>query len=166
MARSKLTDEMIEMLVHLKGKGLTDKAVCEGAGISLSLLQNWIRLGKNAMASGRENKYLEFLKLYQQAETAYKMGLLDLVHHEASAGSWSASAWLLERCYPQEYGRRALELTGKHGGPIQTASTVDVAVDLKKLSDEDLLVLEQMSLKIARHQQEEETQLQEMGLDS
>ncbi len=164
MARSKLTDEMIEILVHLKGKGLTDKAVCEGAGISLALLQNWIRLGKNAMVAGRENKYLVFLKLYQQAETECKLGLLDLVKKEASAGSWSASAWLLERCYPQEYGRKALELTGKDGGPIQTASAVDVSVDLQKLSDEDLLALEQMALKIARHQQEEEAQLEEMGL--
>lgn len=33
--------------------------------------------------------------------------------------SWQSAAWLLERRYPEHFGRRQVEVTGAGGGPIQ-----------------------------------------------
>jgi hypothetical protein len=54
-------------------------------------------------------------------------GMYDLlvVIRNASIGAlprgsqWQAAAWILERRYPEHFGRRQLEVTGSGGGPIQ-----------------------------------------------
>lgn len=162
MAKSKLTPELVEILCYLKSKGLSDQAVCGGGEISLRLLQTWIAHGEKALTDGRENRYSEFLSRYQKAETECKLSLLETVQQEAKSGSWAASAWLLERCYPHEYGRKALELTGKHGGAIQTETQVSTEVSLASLSNEELQVLEGMAKKVLRQSVEEEEVLLEM----
>jgi hypothetical protein len=50
------------------------------------------------------------------------------------ADAWQASAWMLERKWHDEFGRRQLlENIGKDGGPINM-----MALDPKKLSDSAL----------------------------
>ncbi|MFI3254441.1 MAG: hypothetical protein R3Y63_08930 [Eubacteriales bacterium] len=148
MAKSKLTTELVKTLCELKGKGLSNKAVCDGVAISESVFYDWLAKGEEALLVGKKNKFSEFLEAYKKAETDFKLSLMAKIQQESGKGSWTASAWLLERCYPAEFGKKTIELTGKDGGAIQTEAKHSVDVMMEKLSDEDLLLLEQMALKI------------------
>lgn len=49
-----------------------------------------------------------------------------------------AATWLLERSLPKEFGRRALEVTGADGGPVEvlTLSPAEVAADMRAFLEE------------------------------
>lgn len=54
---------------------------------------------------------------------------------EELAPNIAAAQWLLERRYPEEWGRRRLEVTGPDGGPVIT-SPADVAADMRAFLEE------------------------------
>ncbi len=63
---------------------------------------------------------------------------------ELTPPNWTAAAWYLERKFPDRWAKKQkLEHSGPGGGPIQTQTT---AVDLSKLSKEELEALERMAL--------------------
>ena len=85
----------------------------------------------------------------------HKMKRLNQIEKAAEQGNWQAAAWELERCYPDEYGKRiAAEVSGKDGGSIKTeteiSGNIKTAVDLSMLSDEELERLEQIVDKITK----------------
>lgn len=60
---------------------------------------------------------------------AAKSAKIKLIKKVGSAKPWQAAAWMLERRYGAEYGRREVvrqEITGKNGGAIKTESTTIV----------------------------------------
>lgn len=81
----------------------------------------------------------EFTRRVIQAE---KEGKLKLIRRVGDANAWQAAAWLLERKFGAEFGRRETikqEITGKDGGPIRQETTID----LTKFTDEELLKFEE-----------------------
>lgn len=77
---------------------------------------------------------------------AQKDGKLKLIKKVGKAGAWQAAAWMLERKYGAEFGRRETikqEITGKNGGPIQQKTTVDFS----QFSDEELLKFDQAAAR-------------------
>lgn len=112
-ARSKLTEAMIEELCALKGTGLTNRAVCDGVGISERVLYDWISQGEDDEAAGRDTMHVHFLQSYKKAMTAHKLKRIKQIQAAATEGNWQAAAWELERCYPDEYGKRVkADITG------------------------------------------------------
>jgi hypothetical protein len=152
MAKKKLTQEMIKELCALKSSGLKNVAVCDGAGISESLFYDWHRKGASDRDAGKNTVYAEFLQSYKKAEAAHKLKRIKQIQEAAAEGSWQAAAWELERCYPEEYGKRVLnEVTGKDGGAIQSRVTGGVKVsgiDLSTLTEEEKRNLYDLTGKI------------------
>lgn len=80
-------------------------------------------------------------KFAQGVRKAVKDGKMTCIRRIKRSKDWRASAWLLERRWGSEFGRRdRLEHTGSEGGPIQTQSTLD----LRKLSETELDQLERI----------------------
>ncbi|MDN0055558.1 transposase [Collinsella ihumii] len=100
MARPKLTEELIDRMVELKGDGLSNRDICCAVGIHEATLYRWVGEPRTKL----QRALCERLK---KAEAAYKRTLLDTIRSAALSRSqyWTAAAWLLERKYPEEFGK-------------------------------------------------------------
>ncbi len=98
--RPKLTQEMVDETIALKADGLSNGDIICALGIHESTFYRWIGDPKN-----RPQRALsEGLK---KEESAFKRTLLTTIRSAALARHqyWTAAAWLLEREYPDEYGK-------------------------------------------------------------
>jgi len=132
-----LTPAMINELCSLISQGFTRKGACAAVGIDESTLYDWITKGEDALAKERkggkngklgENAqlYANFVREFTKAQVMFKrLHLANIKKH--SAHSWQSSAWLLERTFPEEYGRtkQDVEISGKDGGPVNVAEEVN-----------------------------------------
>ena len=98
--KPKLTDELIEVICDLKAKGMHNKDICAAVGIHEATLYRWLNKPscKLHRALGEE---------FKKAEARYKQELLESIRETALSKPryWTAAAWLLERKYPEEFGR-------------------------------------------------------------
>ena len=76
-----------------------------------------------------------------EAEAIGEMLHLEIIHDNALSGNWLSSAWLLERKYPQRFGKReqmALQTDNDFKLEISTAkSPYEMGLEEKKLLEED-----------------------------
>ena len=112
--RPKLTREMVEQAIKLKADGLTNGDIVCAVGIHESTFYRWIGDPKNKL----QRELSEGLK---KEEAAFKRTLLTTIRSVAlsRAQYWTAAAWLLERKYPDEYGKadRRREGEGTESAP-------------------------------------------------
>lgn len=98
--KPKLTEELIEIICDLKAKGMHNKDICAAVGIHEATLYRWLNKPscKLHRALGEE---------FKKAEARYKQELLESIRETALSKPryWTAAAWLLERKYPEEFGR-------------------------------------------------------------
>lgn len=118
--RSLLTPEMANQIVATLQLGMPIIDACEGVGISEDSYENWMKKGERL--SHRETQKLTkeermFTGFFGDCKAARAKGKISLRatanrialddRHPEQAGMVK---WLLERCYPKEYGRRSIRL--------------------------------------------------------
>ncbi len=98
--KPKITEDLIQIICELKGKGMSNKDICMAVGIHEATLYRWLN-----KPSTRLHRVLS--EEFKKAEARYKQELLDTIRGAALAKRqyWTAAAWLLERKYPDEFGR-------------------------------------------------------------
>ncbi len=98
--KAKITPELIGDICKLKGEGLSNKDICMAVGIHEATLYRWLNKPSNKL-------HRSLCEEFKKAEAAYKEELLNTVRDAALSKHqyWTAAAWLLERKYPEEYGR-------------------------------------------------------------
>ncbi len=98
--KPKITEDLIKIICELKGKGMSNKDICMAVGIHEATLYRWLN-----KPSARLHRVLS--EEFKKAEARYKQELLDTIRGAALAKRqyWTAAAWLLERKYPDEFGR-------------------------------------------------------------
>jgi transposase len=112
MARpSKYTPEVVERIVKAVGLGATYELAALAGGVSYETFRQW-RDAKPA-----------FLAALKAAEGQAVTTWLEKIE-AASAESWQAAAWKLERRYPHVFGRRVTTIEGPDGGPVSLTVTV------------------------------------------
>lgn len=72
---------------------------------------------------------LYFLEQREQAEAGFEQHHIANINQH-SIETWQASAWMLERKFPERYGRQRLEITGADGGAVKLDSTAKVVLYL------------------------------------
>lgn len=98
MARpTKYNRAVAERIAHAIEQGATYELAAAHGGVSYETLRVW-----------REAKPA-FSVLLEAAEAKAAMRWLTWINAAAADGDWRAAAFMLERRYPQHYGRRALE---------------------------------------------------------
>lgn len=126
--KPKLTDELLAKICELKGEGLSNKDICCAVGIHEATLYRWLNKPTNRLhrALGDE---------FKKAEAAYKEQLLNTVRDAAFSKHqyWTAAAWLLERKYPEEYGRPET----RRETAAEDAPRIVLGVEVKAVSDGD-----------------------------
>lgn len=98
--RAKLTQEMVDEAIRLKADGLSNGDIICALGIHESTFYRWIGEPKTKL----QRELSEGLK---KEESAFKRTLLTTIRSAALARNqyWTAAAWLLERKYPDEFGK-------------------------------------------------------------
>lgn len=110
----KYCEEIIKQIEEGLEAGLSQKSVCDYVGISEDAFYRWIK------------EHNEFNERIKKATSVKKKELLVKIE-EAGAKNWQAYAWILERCYPDEYGMKTRqELSGVVGQPQTWKELMDM----------------------------------------
>lgn len=128
---SKLTPELAATLVSMISDGAYDNVACDAVGIPRGTFYQWLAKGRVATSGA----YRDFHDKIKAARTKCH---LRWVKHIEGDPSWQSKAWLLERRYPELWGRRTLDINisgiiGKIRHPSQLDALSDDELD--KLSD-------------------------------
>lgn len=95
MARpSKYTPERVARIVEALEGGNTRRAAAAAGGIDQATFDRWIL------------RYAHFAADVRAAESKAELVHVEAIRHAAADGDWRASAWWLERRYPDDWGRR------------------------------------------------------------
>ena len=133
---TKLTKELCDEICSYIEMGNYISRCCEAVGISNSTYRNWKKKGEKGI-----EPYASFLKRVQKVEAKAEMVHTGIIHDVAEGGNWLASAWLLERKYPNRFGKReqmALQTDNEFELKISTAkSPYEMGLEEKKLLEED-----------------------------
>lgn len=128
MPKFKLTHQLQEQIGNNITLGMPLKFAAEAVGITEQTFYNWLKRGE-AESKGQFHDFAEYMKACQAKAVQLH---LKLITKAATEGSWQASAWILERRHPEEFGRREkveLDANMKHSGDV----------NLHALSDEELM---------------------------
>lgn len=106
-----LTKEVIDSIAKAISNGLNNNDACSIAGVSRASFYSWLKDAEEALRNPEAKKKikhvglkLELLDAIKNAESKYKLFHLQNIM-QASRSTWQASAWILERKYPEEFGK-------------------------------------------------------------
>jgi len=116
---------------------------------SSATMYHWLRNGEEYITAGWDCKknpgalytgYVEFYHAVHKARAEGKMRLAQQVWMAANRGNWKAAAWMLERRWPDDYGKRlSVENKQISVDPLQEALEMDPrSRDIKKAELEHL----------------------------
>lgn len=125
---SKLKEPVVSRLLEAIELGATYELACKYAGITYQTLLNWRTRG----ASAKSGKYKTFVSELEEAEGRATVRWLNVIEQAAEDGTWVAAAWKLERRYPNEYGRKRLDIATKDPMPIVIVKRPDDGSDLSE----------------------------------
>lgn len=111
---SKLTSEMIEQLCDLLIEGSTIARSAVLTGISESTIYRWLVMGKS---EGADPIYVELVARVGEAIESSEFELLQRMRIAGSKPDyWRATAWMLERRFPEKYGKNVSAQDGGQSG--------------------------------------------------
>lgn len=117
MAESKFTEERVNKLLRALECGTPIGVACRWAGIHRSTLRNWRVKGRNAAEGEPFHAFEE--QVVEALANPFVLAC-EAIHRRAER--WQASAWLLERRLPHQFGRLHPDMTDKRAGaPDQNA---------------------------------------------
>ena len=111
--KTKLTPEVQEIIVDGINAGLTLVLTCARAGVTYVTFYRWLEKGEAA----NSGVFCEFFNAVSRAKADSALRLVSQITLQAPT-DWRAAAFLLERRFPDDYGKRS-EVTGKDGGPVK-----------------------------------------------
>ena len=127
---TKLTPEVQQTIVAMLRAGNRIEYSAEAAGVSRRTAYDWIERGAKP---GKPNKpYRDFADAVEQARAEAHARQVSLIANAASK-SWQAAAWLLERQYPETWGKPADraktdDITGQDKAPDPFAEVDELRV--------------------------------------
>jgi hypothetical protein len=99
---SKLTPEIQHKIGENVSLGLTYSLAASAAGVTYQSLNSWLKRGQTE----KSGKYLEFFKSIQKCNADGALNILQRLNDSAKAGDTRICMWILERRFPDEFGRR------------------------------------------------------------
>lgn len=104
MARpTKLTPARAHTVVSIVRGGLTIAVAARLAGVADRTVYRWLERGRQP--GRRYAGHRELLAAVEHARADREIDLVARMTYAAARGHWRAAAWLLEREYPERWGR-------------------------------------------------------------
>ena len=104
---SKLTPEIQQKIGNGVFLGLTYALAASAAGVTYQSLNSWMKLGRDSTSG----KYFEFYQHIEQCNANGAKKLLQRLNDAAEAGNCQVCMWILERRFPEDFGRRVYRKT-------------------------------------------------------
>jgi len=123
---SKFNEERAERLLQAVRGGNFLQTAAAYAGISFVTLRRWILKADDPDAPP---EYVAFKEALEKARADAEVASLAKIQKAASEGAWQASAWFLERSWPERWGKREtnrVELVGGDGGPVKVVAGIEL----------------------------------------
>ena len=103
---------VVDGILRLRGEGIPLRMICGRYGISRTRMDRWMSQGEEDVDEGKDTPCARLYVGMAKAETAVAERCMSGIGKagEAEGGrNWAALAWIMERCFPEEYGlaRRA-----------------------------------------------------------
>lgn len=132
MARpTKLDDKLQKRLADAIKLGMSRERAAYFCGITRQTFQGWLSRGEKAKAG----KFKAFFDTIKKAESEAIGIHLKNIHNASAGGAWQASAWMLERRYPKEYGKNRTD--DEPGTAKSIADAISIIRGEKKEEGED-----------------------------
>lgn len=126
---SKLTRKAIADLVTVLEKGAYIETAAAFTGVHKDTFYEWMKRGRRDIADGKRSLYRELVDAVEKAHADFEVAALTRLGGE---DQWQATAWRLERRFPERYGRRSrVDYGNAEGKPFE------MKIDLEKLSGEE-----------------------------
>lgn len=126
---SKCTKQLCEAISKNIKEGNTLTYSVQKEGITYQTFLNWMKKGEESKT--QKGVYFEFFEAIKKAQEEGKSNLVTSIK-EHGKKNWQALAWLLERMYPKEFGRRE-NVKMEHKGHLKTENTHIIENKLKRL---------------------------------
>jgi transposase len=127
--KSKLTPQLIKDAVKLLKGGSYVSTVCEFIGIDPSTWYRWMREGKKAKSGLKSQFYHAIKKADAEAEIRMVTDIQKIANENQT---WQALAWMLERKYPERWGRREkFSADVSHTGKVSESHEYNVSIEQK-----------------------------------
>ncbi len=125
MGRPKLTQELVDEAVRMKADGLSNADIVRALGIHESTFYRWI-------GEPRTKLQRELSEGLKKEEAAFKRTLLTTIRSAALSRNqhWTAAAWLLERKFPDEFGKAERR---HDDGVASSAPRIVLGVDVRPI---------------------------------
>ncbi len=117
----KLDEELQATICRHIAEGHAVREACRLCGIGKSTLYRWLETARADEEAGRQTVFTEFAEAVATAEAELEGSALEKIRAAAeNPKNWTASAWLLERRFPERWSlRNRLQVTGADGEPVQ-----------------------------------------------
>jgi len=104
--RTLLNQARKDIIIKYISNGNYLKTACMAAGISEQTFYNWLHRAEVGGDNGNKI-YVEFFEELKRAEAKSIAKNVETIQKASkNVNQWSAAAWLLERKYPADFGRR------------------------------------------------------------
>ena len=141
---SKLTPKLRKQIVRLIIAGYFTDRTCDIVGINKSTNYDWMKRGKE---SKRRNKYKIFYNEVTQAHAISEAIALSIISKAAEI-DWRASAWWLERRYPEKWGKPKIKKVKKTSMEIDYDNKVmSVNSPFTKLNENEKSAIKSVAIK-------------------
>lgn len=116
MRNTKLNEDLITKMYEYISQGHYTNVVCDFMNINESTFYDWLNKAKEDEEKGIESIYTKFSKSVKEAQARAEMTHLQNILKTAREGTWTASAWFLERKHKQRW---SLKNEVEHSGDIK-----------------------------------------------
>jgi transposase len=104
---TKLTHEVQQKIGDGVSLGLTYALAANSAGVTYQTFNEWMKLGRDSTSG----KYFEFYKHIEQRNAEGAPKILQRLNDAANAGNCQVCMFILERRFPEDFGRRVYKKT-------------------------------------------------------
>lgn len=105
--KSKLTTDVQATILKVVELGMPNREACLASGISEGVFYFW-----QQQAEKKRQPYLQFFEQIKEARAKGIVRHLVRISKAADAGTWQASAWVLERRCPEHFALNRQEHSG------------------------------------------------------
>jgi hypothetical protein len=130
----------IQRVAELVGQGMPLKYACDGAGLGYSTLARW-----RAAPGGKEIE-----DVLREANARCIETNLAIVRKAAAAGSWQAASFVLERRFPESFGRHLEKHVAQHVTIEHTAQEMAAFTERMERLVPDVTVRRELAVQILR----------------
>ena len=117
-------------IVELLRDGHHTSTVCNYAGIDYTTFTGWLRKGKE----GKDKAYYDFYNEVRMAEAEAEVNRLKNIKDHSKI-DWKASAWIMERKWPERWAKRD---HSRHDVTVHNETTITVRDEFAKNVIEDV----------------------------